>query len=91
VAERQPPACQHQPDEITDQAERPGAEIVSAGFSARYGFAAERRASGIKWRSVGSAGCCLKVRRHCRVVRNATSQWEQLSMRPSTVVHVRSL
>ena len=41
VAERQPPACQHQPDEITDQAERPGAEIVPAGFGARYGFAAE--------------------------------------------------
>jgi hypothetical protein len=36
-------------------------------------------------------GVLPKSKRHCRVVRNATSQCEQLSMRPSTVFHVRSL
>ena len=31
MAERQPPARQHQPDQIADQAERSGADVVLAG------------------------------------------------------------
>src|SRR5271154_7236449 len=44
MAEREPPACQHQPDDITEKAERSGAGIVTAKMvGARYGLAAERK------------------------------------------------
>ena len=44
MAERQPPAREHQPDQVADQAERPGADVVAAViFGARHGRLAERQ------------------------------------------------
>ena len=37
MGERQPPSGQHQPDDISDEAQRPGAEIVRS-FNRRYGI-----------------------------------------------------
>ena len=30
MAERQPPACQHKPDDVAEQSEWPGADVVAA-------------------------------------------------------------
>ena len=35
VGEREPPAGEHEPDEIAEHAERPGADILLAGVFAR--------------------------------------------------------
>ena len=44
MPERQPPARQHQPDQIADQAERPGADIGTAGQAvAAHRLLAERQ------------------------------------------------
>src|SRR5580704_12988913 len=44
MAERQPPAGEHEPQYVADEAEGPGADVVSAEIlGARYGFAAERQ------------------------------------------------
>src|SRR5580698_1254760 len=44
MAERQPPAGEHEPHDIADHAERPGADILAAGDGgARYHFLAERK------------------------------------------------
>ncbi len=44
MPERQPPTRQHQPDDVADHAERPGADVGLSGVGiARHRFLAERK------------------------------------------------
>src|SRR6516164_8430276 len=43
MAERQPPAGEHEPDDVAEEPERPGAEIMPGIFGARHRFPTERQ------------------------------------------------